>query len=66
MTENVMCKNISIFINGIITDDKGYPLCYTAYKTKSRWYKIFDKCFFWQKQHCRKAYLSRKLHDRNK
>ena len=61
-----MCKHISIFINGIITDDKGYPLCYTAYKTKSVWYKVFDKCFFWQKQHCRKTYLSRRLHERYK
>lgn len=61
-----MCSRISIFINGIITDDKGYPLCYTAYKTKSVWYRIFDKCFFWQKQHCRKYYLSRRLHGRNK
>lgn len=58
-----MCKKISIFINSVLTEDKGYPMCYTAYKTKSVWYKIFDKCFFWQKQHCRKAYLSRKLHE---
>lgn len=56
-----MCKKISTILNGIITGDKGLPLCYTAYKSKSRWYKVFNKIFFWERNHCRKAYLSRRI-----
>ena len=59
-----MLKKLSIFLNGYITGEKGYPLCYTAYKRKSVWYKIFNLCIFWEKDHCRRAYLSRELHDR--
>ena len=59
-----MCDRISILINGLLTGDKGYPLCYTAYDRKSRWYKIFDKVMFWDKQHCRRTWLARRIHDR--
>ena len=59
-----MCKRISVWINGLITEDKGYPLCYTAYDRKSHWYKIFDKCMFWDPQHCRRTWLARRIHDR--
>ena len=61
-----MCKKLSIALNGCITGEAGYPLCYTAYDRKSTWYKVFDTFFFWEKQHCRKAWLARRIHDRPK
>lgn len=30
-----MSKRLSIILNGYITGEKGYSLCYTAYKHKS-------------------------------
>ena len=55
-------SKLSILVNKILfgTDR---PLCYTAYDRKSAWYKLFNLCFFWEKNHCRKAYLSRKIYE---
>lgn len=53
---------ISIWCNKLLFG-KEQPLCYTAYDKKSVWYKIFDAFFFWQKNHCRKVFLSRKIHN---
>ncbi len=61
-----MCKRLSIALNGMLTGDHGYPLCYTAYDRKSYWYRIFDWFIFWEKSHCRRTWLARRIHDRPK
>lgn len=57
---------MSVVLNGLLTGDKGKPLCYTAYDKKSNWRKFFDTVMFWDKQHCRKVWLSYKIHNRPK
>lgn len=57
-------ERFSIFINRLIYKEEGNPVCYTVYREKSIWYKIFDSFFFWQKSHCRKVYLMKQIHYR--
>lgn len=58
-------QKLSILLNKLLFKEDN-PLCYTAYKTKSRWYKVFNGLFFWQKNHCRKIYLSKRIHNETK
>ena len=58
-------QQLSIKLNKLLFKEDN-PLCYTAYNKKSIWYKIFNAFFFWQKNHCRKVYLMKKIHNRNK
>ena len=57
-------ERFSIFINKLIYKEEGNPVCYTVYREKSIWDKIFDSFFFWQKSHCRKVYLMKQIHYR--
>lgn len=57
-------SHMSVALNEWLTGDTGKPLCYTAYDRKSVWYRIFDFFMFWDPQHCRKTWLSRRIHDR--
>lgn len=58
-----LLSHMSVVLNGWLTGETGKPLCYTAYERKSKWYKFFDTAMFWDRQHCRKVWLSRRLHD---
>lgn len=58
-------QQLSIKINKLLFKEDN-PLCYTAYDRKSIWYKLFNGFFFWQKNHCRKVYLMKKIHNRSK
>ena len=58
-------QKISIKINYKLFK-KEVPLCYTAYEKKSFFYKIINFLFFWQKNHCRKVYLTRRRKNENK
>lgn len=57
-------EKLSILVNKWIYKEEGNPICYTVYREKSAWYKIFNACFFWQKNHCRKVYLMKRIHFR--
>lgn len=59
-------ERLSILLNKWIYKEEGNPICYTVYRNKSYWYKVLDSIFFWQKQHCRRTYLSKRLHENNK
>lgn len=55
-------ERISILLNkGLFGKDN--PLCYTAYEAKGFCYVFFNCCFFWQKNHCRKVYLMKRIHN---
>ena len=56
-----LLQKVSIILNRELfkTD---VPLCYTAYERKGILYKFLNICFFWQKDHCRKAYLNWRIH----
>lgn len=59
-------SHMSIVLNGWLTGDVGYPLCYTAYDRKNKfWCNFFDTAMFWDKQHCRKVWLRIKIYERN-
>ena len=51
-----LLQKVSIILNRSIFK-KDVPLCYTAYERKGFLYKTINLLFFWQKDHCRRAYL---------
>ena len=51
-----LLQKASIILNRSIFK-KDVPLCYTAYERKGFLYKTINLLFFWQKDHCRRAYL---------
>lgn len=55
-------EEISIILNKLLFKEENL-LCYTVYRDKSIWYKIFNGFFFWQKNHCRKVYLMKRIHN---
>lgn len=56
-------EQLSILVNKWIYKEEGNPICYTVYREKSIWYKIFNAFFFWQNNHCRKVYLMKRIHN---
>ena len=56
-------EKLSIILNKLLFKEEN-PLCYTAYNKKSKWYKVFNGFFFWQKNHCRRIYLMKQIHNR--
>ncbi len=58
--------NLSVKVNALMGGQEGFSVCATLYHKKCNetllgkagvW--IVDRLFFWDKQHCRKAYLLR-------
>lgn len=55
-------EKLSALINkGLFGKDN--PLCFTAYQVKGFWYVLFNCIFFWEKNHCRKVYLIKRIHN---
>lgn len=57
---------LSVFTNRVIGGEKGLSICATLYKKRSKKQKlgvwgvaVVDRIFFWDKDHCRKAFLMR-------
>lgn len=57
----------SLFVNKLMGGEKGQSICarYYLLKKQGKWYGkvlvlVCDKMFWWDKEHCRKAYLLRK------
>lgn len=57
---------LSLIGNKLLGGKDGYSICATVYEgamhgspSCNAWVKIIDKIFFWDAQHCRKAWLLR-------
>jgi hypothetical protein len=58
-------EKLSVMINKGLFGESN-PLCYTAYKAHGFWYVLFNCCFFWERNHCRKVYLMKRVHNANR